>query len=168
MSVVARTKAIAKKPASAENNRMAAPRTVSPSRPDHGLRSNRLLAQPPLQVVCQVACRGIAPTLVSFQAFQADGVQIPGKIGADPARRGWFLRPHLIQGFLRSRTEVGRPAGQQLIEDGAQGGGCRSAARSLRRARALVRATCRRASPARLLYGSASGPRPSASPGQSR
>ena len=84
-------------------------------------RCYRRAGQEAAQVVGQGAALGVAPGGTFFQALQADRLQVARHLRLQPAGRHRLLGDDLHRGVQRRGRLERRPAGQQLVEDGAQG-----------------------------------------------
>ena len=82
---------------------------------------DRLAVQEAAQVVGQGSRGCVAVGRLLLQALQADRLQVARHLGLEPPRRHRLIRAHLFQSVEQRRPLEGRPAGQQLVEDRAQG-----------------------------------------------
>ncbi len=82
---------------------------------------DRFAAQPALQILGQGLGAAVAPGRVPGEARQADRLQIAVGLRAERARPHRVLGPHLQERVQRRVGLEGGPAGEQFVEDGAQG-----------------------------------------------
>ncbi len=78
-------------------------------------------AQEPGQVVGQDGGAGVAFVRLLVQAGEADRFQVGGHAGVEAARRHRLGADHLQDRVQRCGRPEGRPTGEALVEDGAQG-----------------------------------------------
>ena len=86
----------------------------------HRAGADRLAVEEAAQVVGQRLGALVAVGRVFFQALQADGFQVAIDVRVEQARRGRVALQHLHHGVHRRLGLEGRPAGQALVEDGAE------------------------------------------------
>jgi hypothetical protein len=82
---------------------------------------DRLAVQEPADVLGQRPGRAVAPVGLLLQALQADGLHVVGHLGAALAGRGRVALHVGAQDLHGVVVGEGRRAGQQLVEDAAQG-----------------------------------------------
>jgi hypothetical protein len=73
-----------------------------------------------VQVVGQVESRLIALFRLLFQAFQADRLQIAGRLRLQESQRDGVVLADLLESFHQRRTLERRPSREQFIQNHAQ------------------------------------------------
>jgi hypothetical protein len=84
-------------------------------------RLDRRLVQVPIQFGSQLGGARVTRTRFLLQALQADRLQVAGHIRIEQTGRSRFVLEHLHQRVERCFGAEGRPAGEQFVEDRAEG-----------------------------------------------